>query len=224
MGNVFEFKRKTTAVKHAYEIDEITARAIMGRDVIFPSEIAHMDSHYSPAQKKFFKENFPEVNALRFLKEKGFALFPGPSRASSLMHVRQINEAELFDSNSNWYTDKKHAFYRNEIVSRGWIALRIHPNTEAFGKIFIEQKNMLGANDRLPMTADVAWMMALFLNMQNGLPGSWEGKMFRTSSVDGNGHHVSIGMLHGKVTLSRDNGEADEKVGIASALLVIPKG
>ncbi|MBI2591616.1 MAG: hypothetical protein HYW34_02995 [Candidatus Brennerbacteria bacterium] len=77
-------------------LNENTARAIFGDDIIFPDEIAearHLS--YTKDQLRHFTETIPAEETLRALKAQNFALIAGPPSPMSLFDVRQI-KSELF--------------------------------------------------------------------------------------------------------------------------------
>lgn len=174
------------------------ARSILGDDFISAHEIETARGLvYTDDQLTELVNKIPERHILEQLRDSDMMLVAGPPTAMSLIDVRAVH-AELFfaegpDRNDKaWYDESKQKFAKaDKVEALCWIALRKEPVGHSLSKKWSEQQALVKKPMIIPNVAEVVWALTTYKAVRD--VSLLEDLYIRTSSVDVNGDHVSVG-------------------------------
>lgn len=182
------------------------ARTILGKDFISPEEIAATRefAFYNHELLAKFGDTLPSQEALKWCRDNGMMLVPGPPKAMSLLDVRAVVDISYFCSKGpklndpDWYDNDSQVFARNDKVEPAWIAICKEPVLGSLHLSWADQSNLVSAPATVPNAAEVAWGITTYKAVRgtNLLPNVY----VRTSSVglgdlsvSSDGAHVVVG-------------------------------
>ena len=170
--------------------DYVLAQSILGTDFITPEEVtkARPSIVYTAEQITALAESLPSEDMLKWCKENGYAVMPAPPTAMSLLDVREIKSTHFYSETGGWYADQK--FAREDKTSFGWLAIKKTPVTNSTSKNWDEQSKLLTALEHVPNAAEMSWFITTYFEVR-GIR-LFESVYVRTSSLDSDGHRVSV--------------------------------
>ena len=193
------------------------AQSILGADFITPEEVAKARPSivYTNEQITALAESLPPQDVLKWCKENGYAVMPVPSKAMSLLDVREIQSAHFHSKTGGWYADQK--FAREDKTSFGWLAIRKTPISNSTSKIWNEQGKLLSALERVPNATELSWFITTYFEVRG--VRLFECIYVRTSSLNSAGSRVYLGYFDadGLFLNYRWDDYRDGLIGLASA-------
>ncbi len=174
------------------------AYRIMGDDFVYPENVEQFQNQKFNLKQLHDLEMFlPHPEGLKWLKENGYTLMPGPAEPLSLMDIRTRLQPRRFylSDTRNWYFDEK--FFTEDKVEFGWMAIKKDPLPDSLNKTWNEQFALVNQNmEYIPNVAEMAWFMTTLAAVRGVRP-----LVNSTVLVDSivtnhyNTGHVSIGQF-----------------------------
>ncbi len=192
--------------------NEQEVREILQDDIIFADEIAEERGIlYTDAQLKHFADTMPRKDTVRFCKDMGYVVMPGPPKRinfSEIVSIKSLKTSAWSDSS---------VFSNNNKAMTKWFIIRKHFTTASVDKNWKEQQILL-ENKRVPNIAEVIWFIATFYEIRGIC--LFEQIYVRTSSVSQKGFHFCIGRFNGEKIFVENCSDFERSyfVGIADAL------
>jgi len=196
--------------------DYTLAQTILGKDFITPEEVSKSRGlTYSEDQLAKFGDTLPSQEVLVWCRDNGYMIVAGPNKPMSLLEVREMKSGYFYSKSGGWYSDQK--FARNDKADTRWIVVRKEPVPDSTSKTWSEQQALLSDVEVTPNAVEVVWAITTYKAVRDIylLPNIY----VRTSSVDSDGHRVSVGDFDDKgllVVIWYDD-HRDSDIGVSSA-------
>lgn len=194
------------------------AQSILGVDFITPEEVtkARPSIVYTDEQITALAESLPSEEMLKWCKDNGFAVMPAPPMAMSTLYIREIQSDHFYSRTGGWYVD--HKFARDDKTSFGWLLIKKTPVQNSTSKTWNEQGKLLPALKKVPNAAEMCWFITTYFEVRD--VQLFEDIYVRTSSLDSNGRHVSVGGFVSdglRISDYWNDGFRSDNIGVASA-------
>jgi hypothetical protein len=196
-----------------------TAVTILGDDFITPQEVAETRSGvvYTENQLAEFEKTLPAEEELKWLRDNGFMLVPGPGTPLSCLEIRALDPKYFYTKTGGWYAEEKQQFSRHQVVSTKWLKLRKAPMPDSLSRTWDEQVKLLSELEYVPNDAEVEWGVTTYMAVNNVY--LLKGVYVRTSSLASDGRRVYVGRFDAdglNVDDCSDDSRSDN-LGVASA-------
>jgi len=211
---------KSAVVEFTLPEGEELARLILGDDFISVEEIVKAYGfQYTDAQLEHLARTLPtDMDTLQSTKADDCMLIPGPPSDMTLLGVRDLDNQLFCSKTGGWYSKDKEKFARTDLVKAGqWLIIRKSPIANSKSKNWDEQQDMIESGNRVPNAPEMSYAVTVYYKVRNVyLLGN---VYVRTSSVDADGHHVSVGDFDsGDLRVCNYwHGTRDSDVGVSSA-------
>ena len=198
--------------------DYTLAKSILGGDFITAEEImvARPDIVYSSEQIVQLAATIPSETTLALLKGYGYGLMPQPPQMRSLLEIRASKPDHFYSKMGGWYENQAFA-KANDLLGTGWLAIKKIPVNGSLSKNWDEQNKFLTEAEYVPNAAEMSWFVTIFYDVRG--VRLFEKVYVRTSSVDSDGCHVSVGHFYARGLRIDDfwDGMRYDCLGLASA-------
>ena len=191
-------------------------RTILGKDFIFPEEVAKSRGVvYTDDQLAQLGDTVPSQEVLEWCRDNGYMVVAGPNRPMSMLEIRYLRSDYFYSKKGGWYAEQ--AFARNDKADTRWSMLRKEPVPESTSKNWTEQQALLSDNEITPNAAELVWCVTTYKAIRNVylLPSIY----VRTSSLDSGGIRVIVGcFIAGGLDVSHWNDDDhDGRIGLSAA-------
>lgn len=211
-GNSLEISAKNPT---DYEI----ARFILGRDIIFPEEVAKaFGFFYTDEQLRHFEYILPPIKVIKWCSENDHMLVAGPPRELSLLGILAEKPdilKSLIDLN---FIEGKEFSWKDKVGSN-WLLLRKGEALTSTLRTWREQRKLLSKLERVPNIAEAVWGFTTYKEVRGICLIAHIN--LRTASVISKGKHVRIGYFNSRngfhINDVEDN-RRDFNLGVASVL------
>ncbi len=191
---------------------------ILGNDFIRPLEVAEAyDAPYTATQLEELAWTLPEEKVLRWARDNGFAVLPGPPNEMNFLDIHELSTDFFYRKNDPWFTDNRQTFARSDTVGATWLVVHKDPAPNSINKTWDEQQALLNGNERVPNAAEATWFLTTYAKVRGIrlVPNVY----VRTSSVHLVGCRFNVGFFDGWNLLVRHLWDdlRDDFIGVASA-------
>lgn len=171
---------------------ESAVRKIMGKDIVFPKEIAEkMAIFYLKEEEKELEKMMPSEETLRWAKAHNYAVLACPPDPVSFLQVRGFEPSLFYSESEGFCSGIYQSFAKNDKTDFGWLVARKDIVPKSRRKNWQEQISLLNFNERVPNAGEFAWFLVAYFKVR-GLR-LFEDTYVRTASVLSDRSIVNMG-------------------------------
>ena len=173
-------------------------RTILGKDFISPEDVMNSRKGitYTDEQLAQFGETVPAQEILEWCHDNNFMLVAGPNRPMSLLEIRTMKNGYFYSKEGGWYAEQKQKFSQSDKVETKWYMIRKDIVPESTSKNWDEQHALISEIETTPNAPEFVWAITTYKAVRGTY--LFGGIYARTSSLDSDGPHVSVGSFDDK--------------------------